>query len=167
MFRFKCGQCDNWHEGAPSAALQLPDPRLPLSPAERQSRMDYHEDMIVLDGQYFFIRACLKIPIENTEERFLWGLWVSVSKENFGRYLDRLDEANPTGRYFSWLGNHLPGYPSVHSLKSMTQQQPDGNRPLVELEKSDHPLSVDFHQGISLTRANELFEVILHPPRAV
>jgi hypothetical protein len=26
---------------------------------------------------------------------------------------------------------------------------------------------VDFHQGISLTRANELFEVILHPPRAV
>jgi hypothetical protein len=78
--------------------------------------MDYHEDMIVLDGQHFFFRACLEIPIENTDERFLWGLWVSVSKENFGRYLDTFDEAKPTGRYFSWLGNNLPGYPSVRGL---------------------------------------------------
>jgi hypothetical protein len=128
--------------------------------------MDYHEDLIVLDGQYFFIRACLEIPIENTGERFLWGLRVSVSKENFGRYLDSFEEANPIGRYFSWLGSDLPGYPSLRGLKAMTQLQPGGNRPLVELETSEHPLSVDFHQGVSMARASKLFEAILHPARA-
>jgi hypothetical protein len=108
MFRFKCGKCGNWHDGGSSAAFELPDLCLALSPSERQGRMDYHEDLIVLDGQYFFIRACLEIPIENTEERFLWGLWVSVSKENFGRYLDSFDELTQPGVTSAGSGTTCP-----------------------------------------------------------
>ena len=37
-----------------------------------------------------------------------------------------------------------------------------GSRPLVILERTDLPLSIDFHEGISVARAQEIAEAALH-----
>lgn len=44
----------------------------------------------------------------------------------------------------------------------VTFPQPGNDRPLVRLEVSDHPLSRDFHNGMTEERAQAIFEMILH-----
>ncbi|MCA7928075.1 DUF2199 domain-containing protein [Burkholderia cepacia] len=47
-------------------------------------------------------------------------------------------------------------------MKSHTHACLDGQRPLVELDRTDLLLSIDFHNGISAERAHALFEKVLH-----
>ncbi|WP_161978164.1 DUF2199 domain-containing protein [Paraburkholderia kururiensis] len=163
VLRFKCSQCSEWHEGEPSIGFKVPGYLLEIAEADREARAWWSEDLCVIDGRYFFARACLEIPIMGAAEPFLWGVWVSLSEHNFRDYETRLASGDPGGPYFSWLANQLPGYPSMVGLKARTFPQAGTNRPLVELEQTNHPLSIDFHSGISETRAQELFALVLHP----
>jgi hypothetical protein len=36
------------------------------------------------------------------------------------------------------------------------------DRPVVVLEKTDHPLTIDFHEGISVQKAQEIAERATH-----
>lgn len=162
-FRFQCAQCDEWHEGEPSVGFQFPDYLLDIPEPERAARATWDEDLCVVDHQYFFVRACLEVPIIGADEPFLWGLWVSLSERSFDDYLENQKAGNASGPYFSWLANRLPGYPPLDGLKSRMHPQLDGQRPFVELDTTDHPLSIDFHNGMSAERAQALFEKVLHP----
>lgn len=157
LFRFQCGRCDEWHEGAPSIAFQLPDHLLTIFVADRATRAKWDEDLCVIDNQYYFVRACLEVPIINSEEPFLWGIWGSLSERSFNGYIE-----DGEGPYFSWPANHVPGYPPLDGLKASLHPRSGNLRPILELEVSDHPLSVDFHQGISVERARTFFEAALH-----
>lgn len=42
----------------------------------------------VIKGQHFFIRGLIEIPVIGSEDVFSWGVWVSLSKENFAGALD-------------------------------------------------------------------------------
>lgn len=161
-FRFQCAQCDEWHESEPSAAFKLPDFLLGIPEQDRGERARWSEDLCVVDNQFFFVRACMEVPIVGAPEPFLWGIWVSLSERSFADYTASLKTGEVGGPYFSWLANALPGYPSPDGLKAQTFPQPGCGRPLVSLEKSDHPLSVDFHNGMSEERAKAIFEMILH-----
>jgi hypothetical protein len=58
---------------------------------------------------------------------------------------------------FGWLANELPGYePSTLQLETMLQPDPaPGMRPFVEVEPSDHPLSIEQREGITVARVRE------------
>ncbi|EMD9438510.1 DUF2199 domain-containing protein [Burkholderia cepacia] len=43
---------------------------------------------------------------------------------------------------------------------------PAGQRPLVELDTTDHPLSIDLHNEMPAERAQALFEKVLHQDRS-
>ncbi|CAB3638865.1 hypothetical protein LMG24238_00094 [Paraburkholderia sediminicola] len=163
LLRFKCSQCSEWHEGEPSIGFKVPGYLLDIPEADRAARAWWNEDLCVIDSRYFFARACLEIPIIRAAEPFLWGIWVSLSEHSFKDYESRLVSGKPGGPYFSWLANQLPGYPSVEGLKARTFPQAGTDRPLIELAQTNHPLSIDFHSGITEARAQELFALVLHP----
>jgi hypothetical protein len=56
----------------------------------------------------------------------------------------------------------LPYYEKTYSLKTDVHPQIGGNRPYIVLEKCDHPLSKDYHQGITVERAQEIAEKAMH-----
>ena len=58
---------------------------------------------------------------------------------------------------FGWLANELPGYePSTLQLETMLQPDPaPGMRPFVEVERSDHPLSIEQRESITVARVRE------------
>ena len=164
IFSFKCSDCGKVHEGSPSVAFRAPDPYLE-QPKEVQEAGALGTDLCRYkdaDGEHFFIRACLEIPIHGVTEPFLWGVWVSVSQENFDRYVDTWEKPNPSDRYFSYLCNYLPCYERTYALKSHVHPRDGKDRPIVILEKSDHPLSVDFHEGISIEKAQKIAEHVTH-----
>lgn len=113
-------------------------------------------------GPQHFIRTLLEVPIHGVSAPFLWGVWVSLSQANFQRYLETYDAPDVTDRYFGWLCNRLPEYPDTYAMKTMVQVRSAGQRPVIELEPTDHPLALDWRQGISIARAQELAERVLH-----
>lgn len=164
IFSFKCSNCGEIHEGSPSFGFRAPDPYLEQS-QEIQDAGKLGEDVCWYedeDGMHYFIRVCLEVPIHGVSEPFLWGVWVSLSKQSFERYVETYDSPDMDAEYFGWFCNYLPYYPGTYGIKTKAHPRPDGIRPYLVLEETDHPLSIDFHQGISIEKAQEIAEQLLH-----
>lgn len=164
IFSFKCSSCDKIHEGSPSFGYRAPDTYLQQSKDIQEAgylRGDFceYEDE---DGPHYFIRVCLEIPIHTVEQPFLWGVWVSLSKQSFDRYFETYDSPVLTDEYFGWLCNSLPFYPETYPMKTKVHPRAGKDRPRIVLEESDHPLALDFHNGISIERAQEIAEIAMH-----
>src|ERR1700692_1576615 len=88
-----------------SFAPAAPDPWFAGPEAERSTRVQISSDQCVIDGKEFYIRGCLELPIPGHEERFVWGVWVSVSETSFERIAELWDaeirEHEPP--FFGWL----------------------------------------------------------------
>lgn len=54
---------------------------------------------------------------------------------------------------FGWFSNSLPGYPETMNLKCHVQPRESGLRPIIELEPTDHPLSIQQREGIKFEEA--------------
>jgi len=164
IFSFTCSCCGKIHEGSPSYGFRAPDHFLEQSKEVREAgHLD--EDLCRYtdeEGEHFFVRACIEVPIHGVSEPFLWGVWVSLSQKNFDRYVATYDQPDPSDSYFGWLCNQLPYYERTHSLKTSVHPRAGGIRPLVIPERTDHRLSVDFHEGISVARAQEIAEAAMH-----
>ena len=50
----------------------------------------------------------------------------------------------------------LPLYPNTLNLKTQVHTRPVGERPLVELKPTDHPLAVEQRHGITMDRVRRL-----------
>jgi hypothetical protein len=96
---------------------------------------------------------------------FVWGVWTSLSEQSFMRTGEICDmpgrENEPP--FFGWLCTALPLYPETLHLKTHVHTRPLGQRPLVELEPTDHPLAVEQRTGIPMDRVREIAEALLHP----
>lgn len=162
LFKFMCTECGVLHEGAPSFSYPMPAYCHNVPATERAARTMLSADFCVVDNEFFFIRTCLEIPIHGYHEPFTWGVWVSVSRANYEIYKRGFDDPDQSGSYFGWFDNSLPFYPDTLGLKTQANVQKDGKRPLLSLEPTDHPLSLDFQNGISLERAALIAERAMH-----
>ena len=146
-----------------SFAPVAPDPWLNLSESERDSRSKLDSDLCVIGNTDFFVRGCLEIPVFNCEEPFLWGAWISVSKQSFEHILEawNLQIRKDDPPLFGWLCNNISVYPTTLGLKARAYLRNEAKRPLIELESTDHPLAIEQRQGISLQRVEEIAAALL------
>ena len=57
---------------------------------------------------------------------------------------------------FSWLSTQIDEYGDTLSLKMYAHIQEPEQRPKFELEPTDHPLSHEYHHGITPERVKEI-----------
>ena len=143
------------------------------APAYWSPSLDLHEssmlaqEQCVIKGEHFFVRGRLIIPVIDATPgtEFDWGVWVSLSPTSYERATSLWTTPGRVHEppYFGWLSTELPLYPSTLNLKTNVHTQPVGERPLIELEPTDHPLAVEQRTGITLARVQEIAEVMLHP----
>jgi hypothetical protein len=133
---------------------------------ERSHRTLLSSDQCIIDEQYFYIVGNLEIAVHGAAEKFSWDVWVSLSDRNFARASELWErpgrESEPP--YFGWLSTSLPGYPETVGLKTLVHTREVGRRPRVELETTDHPLSVEQRDGVTLERVQAIAELVLHGP---
>jgi hypothetical protein len=165
MFRFKCACCDEWHEGMPSFGTTAPDNYFYIPEAELPGRCELTSDTCVIDDEDFFVRGCIEIPVKGAEEPFQWGAWVSLSRQNFQKFVELLDSPIRAhhGPYFGWLSVDIGIYPCTANLKTMVHLRDNGMRPSIQLEPTDHPLAVEQREGISIERVAEIYTAFMHP----
>jgi hypothetical protein len=164
IFSFKCSCCGKIHEGSPGFSFKGPAPFFEQSEeVQKQGKLSsdlcYYTDD---EGVHYFIRVVLEIPIHGVEESFMWGVWVSLGEQNYKRYVETYDKPDTNDCYFGWFSNYLPFYKNTYALKTDVHPREGGDRPYIELHEAEHELAVDFHNGITIQRAQEIAEKCLH-----
>jgi hypothetical protein len=135
-----------------------------LPASDRARRGTLSSDQCLIDDDYFFIRGLVEIPVVDGNGPFAWGVWVSLSKDNFERAgtLWHAPQRIEEPAYFGWLCNSLPGYPDTLKLKTLVHSRAVAERPYVELEPTAHPLAVEQRHGITMARVKEIAESVHH-----
>lgn len=162
-----CHQCGQSHEGIPlSFAADFPDQYANMSSEDRDNRSIIGSDQCIIDSEAFYIRGLLEIPVVDTGEKFLWGLWASVREEIFDELSDSWEKQgreNFHGPFKARLSNKLAVYPNTFKLKMTIRVQPVGTRPLFFIDEDDHPLAIAQRVGMSAHETHELVSRLLHP----
>ena len=160
---YRCATCGKTHDDLPDLAFRWPDPYFGIPETERATRIRGTTDLCSIDDEDFFIRGVILVPIVGTSDQLGLGVWVSQKRDNFDSYMANFDTPD-VGPYFGWLSNRIAFYqPTTWLLKTMAHFQGNGKRPLIALEPSDHPLYLDYSQGVSLERAWEIAHAHTHP----
>lgn len=164
MVRFKCEGCNEWHEGIPSLDADAPLYYYYVPAEERSARCKLTADTCVVDGESFFIRGQIELPVHGQAEPFQWGVWTSLSEQNFKEFVRLLDcdKRSQFGPYFGWLSANLKVYPDAENLKTHVHLRDHGVRPYVELEPTDHLLAVEQREGISVERLTQILSAYSH-----
>jgi len=162
VIRFTCGFCGDVHEGAPSVAYKSPDACHAIPEAQRGDDTRLQADFCMVEARDYFIRCTLEIPILDCNDTFMWGVWLRVGYVDFVDYWEHFEEDDREGCYSGWFGNRLPVYPDTLGLAGCAVLQPHGKRPIIELDPTDHPLSLDYQHGISWDQAVEIAQIAMH-----
>ena len=167
--RWKCFSCDEWHTG-PCLDFSYDAPYYWRNDAESvtgesETFGDYEfpksfidEDICILNGEQFFVRGTIHLPIIGTAETFRWGVWGSLSRASFEKLMAMYEDPKRAelDPMFSWLSSQIEEYENTLSLKMYAHIQEPNQRPNFELEPTDHPLSQEYHHGITPERVKEI-----------
>lgn len=168
-FEFRCNCCGEIHRGSPSFAYAKPAAYFSVPENERETSIRIDSDTCVIEDEEYYIRAVLEIPIVGVDEPFMWGVWVSQSRESFERYMATYDDDQSEDGSFGWLAVAMPGYDLTEPGEPFEQIACDvrwsvpGARPTLAPHEIDHPIYHDFINGISWDRAIELALKMMHP----
>ena len=162
--KYKCACCEEIIEGIPTFGWDKPLHYFDVPKDKRRTDVFLTKDLCVIADQWFFVRGCLEIPVIGHEDPYIWGVWVSLSEENFFEFQDLLDvkERSHFGPYFGWLSAHIKMYPNTENLKTMVHIRDDGERPYIKLERDGHPLAKEQETGITLDRVAEIYSCYVH-----
>jgi len=150
---YVCSVCGAKHDDMPHIVIDKPDMWWDVPEDEREQRIEFTSDTCVIDNEDFFIRGVIEIPIHDYPNIFGFGIWVSQKRENFSIYRANFDSSE-IGPFFGWLCNSIPYYKQdTLFLKTMAHFRGEGLRPSIEIEETDHPLSGDQRNGITLKKA--------------
>lgn len=164
IFSFKCSCCGELHEGSPSFSFNEPAPYSEQDTATKESGT-LTEDICTYtdeDGEHYFVRVVLEVPINGVEEPFTWGVWVSLSKESFDNYVETYTTPEVGKAYFGWFCNYLPHYDNTYALATDVVLRDKSLRPSIDLHEKCHELVHDFNDGITVEKAQEIAEKVLH-----
>ena len=158
---FTCACCGKEITGLPDLAFDAPLHYHGLAEVERARRARLDSDLCVIDDEDHFIRAVCPIPIIGADQYFAWGVWASLSAENFERYEATFDDGDQSelGAMFGWLSNRVPGYPDTLNLRTSVVPRDGNDRPLLWISEmhDDHPLYSEQREGISRERLGEIY----------
>jgi hypothetical protein len=87
-----------------------------------------------------------------------------MSKPNFEREQSLINNQNRAAEplYFGWLCTRIEIYSDTAGLKTNVRTLRVGLRPHIELQLSDHPLSLEQRNGIDMDRVIEIAEKMQH-----
>lgn len=127
---------------------------IPIS--ERGDRVSVDGDLCEIDGEHFFIRARVQLPVSGggaDAPVFEWRVWANVGAAQWVRLAEALEqpEVELPPPSIGFVASRLPDYPDTLDLRGQIHAQP-GALPLLVLTDGSHPLSIEQTEGISIER---------------
>ena len=163
---FECPNCGMVHEIALCFGSDEPEYSAAIPEAERHVRVLFDKGFCVVDNEHFFIRGRIEIPITDHSDHLLFNVWSSLSRSNFERAVELLEEPSRVDEppYFGWLNSEAVGYSPSVNIKTWVHTNEPGVIPTFKIFEEGHALTRDQAEGIPLARAVEIASSILHAP---
>ena len=124
------------------------------------------EDFCVIDGENFIVRGVLKFYVEGLDDEFGFGVWSSLSRDNFDKYLeifdDGIEETSP--EWSSWFCSHLGYFGKTVGEKAWVIPQPNRQRPLIYFMNENSIIGQSHSAGLAASTLLEIFEYYGHSP---
>ncbi|MBW3572860.1 MAG: DUF2199 domain-containing protein [Gemmatimonadetes bacterium] len=167
--KIRCSACDQLHDLSEiQIGYDRPDPWYAVHPAEREERWQMDMDLAILDGERFFIRGLVFIPVQGEEHPHAWGVWAAVDEADFRLY-DALYEDPERHReppFAGRIANQIAGYPQTLGLPVTIRLGSGNDRPSFVVEDAAHPLAAEQRGGVYVERVLEMVSPLLHRDRA-
>ena len=163
---FDCRICGEHHSTLPlSFSIKAPLAAMRIPADEIESRVVMNADQCVIDGTAFFLRGRIVVPIAEIAEPFIWGVWAEVGPKDFIRTqkLWKAEGRESEPAFRGWLDTDLPLFETTVNLEVRVKTQVVGRRPHFEIVSELHSLGREQRSGITLVRAQEIAESLLHP----
>ncbi len=158
---FRCSCCGRVITGLPDLAYDAPAHYHQLPEPERAARARLSSDFCTIDDEDHFVRGVCLLPVQGSDQSFGFGVWVSLSAENFRGYVETFedDDQSKLGTMFGWLCNRIPTYPETINLETAVVPQDMKVRPQVWISEAhaDHPLYIEQQTGITKDRLGEIY----------
>ena len=155
----KCSMCGEIHAEYPALTFAYPNSYYWLSEEQKKSALFMDSDFCTIeypDRTDRFIRVVLKQKIAKSSFYLEYGLWVSLSEEDYDDYLFNFGNENHETLYFGWLSNALPDYQFEKGIPMDVKTKKGNQRPEIypHLEVK-HPFVHDFYHGITKEEAGK------------
>lgn len=155
---FFCLHCGKEHPGKFSFAADFPDPYANLKRDDRDARAAIGSDQCIVDGDQFYLRGCIELPIVGSDDVFLWGVWARVHEKDYdiiAEFWEIEGRERKIGPFKGRLANSLSIYPGTINMKLQILIEPVGVRPRFVLEEPKHPFSIEQRAGLTIEKARE------------
>jgi hypothetical protein len=162
---FDCDVCGKHHDVLPlSYSVKAPRAASLIPADELEKRVVLTRDQCVIDGRVFYLRGRVVVPMLDYAEPFIWGVWAEVSPKNFIRTMDLWKWEGREGEpaFPGWLDSEIALFGNTINLEVAVQTQKVGWRPHFSVVDLEHPLAVEQRGGMTLLRAKEIAEQMLH-----
>jgi hypothetical protein len=164
---FVCSTCGQVHKNVPlSWGPDAPAAWAAMPPEIRDKRGELGTDQCVIDGERFFIRGRIEIPVVDTKEIFAWLVWAEVDQSDFmkmGELWTTPGREKNSPIYGGRIANELSIYPSPTLGVSINlHTRPVGHRPFFEV-MADHSIGKEQRNGISSHRVQEIADILSRP----
>ena len=162
---FTCTVCGERHDVLPlKYSIKAPQAITAIPPEEFEKRVVITADQCVIDGQDFYLRGRIVIPVRELDAPFVWGVWAEISPKSFLRANELWHtpgrEQEPP--FSGWLNNDLFLFGNTINLELDVHTQVVGERPRFTVHDPNHPLAVQQREGITIERVQDIAEMILH-----
>jgi hypothetical protein len=167
---FTCDVCGETHAGETrDIRMGLPQPIFLLDEDERANRAHIEEDFALLrgeNGDRYFVRALLELPIDGEDGYFGYGAWVEVTEADASSLgeLWNDEDGERAGPFSGTLANELSPYAFTEGLAVRLRLRDVQLLPLLELEDGEHELVRAQRRGISSHRAHQLAATVAPTP---
>ncbi|GHA94849.1 hypothetical protein GCM10009069_17310 [Algimonas arctica] len=159
-----CSKCDDKHTGLFHLAV--------FGPAAWPGEADYEpnanlcldgnflsEDFCVINGENFIVRCVLLLPIHGLEQPLGFGVWSTLSRENFEAHVSEFDPGH-TSKGVEWTGwfmNQLPVFGETYATPCWVYPQKNRQRPQVFMQDENSDLGRLQRDGITAQRALDIY----------
>jgi hypothetical protein len=151
----KCGEEHSLEEM--ELTFRRPDPVARLTAEERARLVQENNDLCVIEGKRFFIRALLPLPVESRDIPYCIGLWIEVTQAAFERVYELWNSGEQVHEtpFAAQLANEIPTAAGSLGLHAEVRLTGPTTRPGVFLKPSQHQLYIEQDRGIDAHRAAE------------
>ncbi len=153
-----CSKCGKEHPlEEMELTFQRPDDAASLSPDERQAFLQENNELCIIKGERFFIRAILPLPVESRAEPYCIGLWVEVAQSDFERVYELWESEDQLSEppIPAVVANAIPITAGALGHSAELRLAGPAFRPDVILKPSNHPIYIEQSAGIDVHRVAE------------
>lgn len=129
-----CSKCEKLHTGLFDLTFSYPAPWRGDEVYKPNSALRFDgdflsEDFCVINGENYLIRCVLLLPIHGMDQPLGFGVWSTLSRDNFEKHVDEFDDGH-TGdgiQWTSWFMNQLPIFGETYAKECWVYPQKTDN----------------------------------------